>query len=444
RQPRCADIILPEDREWVEIAMADAERSCSDFDLVYRIRSAEGEVRTLRDVGEAREMESGGVRVSGIVLDLSEQEGRERALRQAALADHRRFERVIEASGLVLAEWTPASGEIAFGAGIERVLGYTVEAHGRSFTDWVRRLHPDDVGPVLERVRTALATSAPGLNTEYRYLHADGSYRTVWHRGVYDYDERGDMESAVVLLQDVTARKQLEAQASATRRIETIGALAAGVAHDMNNNLTVILGNLDLAMMRLAGEEPWEELVEARQAVAACAELVAGLLTFARQRQPTRSRLDAETFMTEAVRMMVQLAGPGVVLETVIAPNAGLFEADPVQVQQALMNLLANAREALGGAGRVRVGADRERRCARDGGPPADWVRLWLQDSGPGVPEEIQASVFEPYFTTRPFGQASGLGLSIVHGVVSAHGGWVEIDSRAGHGATFSLYFPAL
>ncbi|MBA4181973.1 MAG: hybrid sensor histidine kinase/response regulator, partial [Anaerolinea sp.] len=155
-----------------------------------------------------------------------------------------------------------------------------------------------------------------------------------------------------------------------------------------------------------------------------------------------RTTLDLGDVVGESLRMLRPLVGSSVVVETDIDGTYPAIDADRVQVQQVILNLVANASEAMQGRGRITIGASRVYAARPQSGEPGEFAHLWVQDTGPGVPPEIRDHIFEPYFTTREFGGGTGLGLSIVHGIASAHGGWAEV-SPSETGARLSVFFPA-
>jgi signal transduction histidine kinase len=301
-------------------------------------------------------------------------------------------------------------------------------------------VHREDLAQVTSLAPGPLSTGTL-YEAEFRVLHQDGKYRWAWDRSLFDTDDDGRPLRAIGVVQDVTARKELESQMNSAQRMETVGALAAGLAHDVNNYLTTILGNVEFALMNLDAEQH-PELSDARDAAVGCAELVRKLLAFARPQQAQRERLEPVALLGDTVRMLQRLAGQEVVLSATATDDCGLFEADRVQIQQLLMNLVANAREAMGGKGAIQIGASGQWR-ERDG-QGRSFVCIEVTDSGPGIPAEVRHRIFEPYFTTRRFGEGTGLGLSIVHGIVTSHAGFVEVESPAGAGATFRAYFPAI
>ncbi len=435
--------VAPEDYRRVQAAFTEiAERGSGNLDLTYTIITASGDRRLVRDSATvtASALPGGVPTIEGITVDITETADQERVLREAWQAEHARYEFVVAASGQIVYEWDIAQGTVSWGGSLKDVLGYEEQQHGHAIQDALDRIHPEDRGPIVRQTVEAMK-QATNFDQEYRYRHADGTYRWVWDHAVFEPGPDGKMARATGVLQDITARKRLEAQVNSAQRMETIGALAGGVAHDVNNYLTAILGNVDLALMRMSDPAAWPELQDAHDAAAGCGELVRSLLTFARQQGPSRSMLNLGAVVRDAVRMLRPLLGAEVALSTRIENACPAFEADRVQVQQVIMNLVTNANDAMGGRGAVTIGAASIAAVHPESGVHGEFAQLWVEDSGPGIPPELRLKIFEPYFTTRPFGGGTGLGLSIVHGIAHAHGGWVEV-SPTHPGARVSVYFP--
>lgn len=437
------DDIAEEDYERVHRAFAElAGRGSGSVDLTYHVVAASGERKLIRDTATAGAPGSPGgpVTVEGMAIDITETAEQERVLREAWQAEHARYEFVVAASGQIVYEWDVAQGVITWGGSLREVLGYMEQQHPYSVADALLRIHPDDRARVELGIRLALGRGAQ-MDQEYRYRHADGTHRWVWDHAVYEVGANGELTRATGVLQDISARKRLEAQMNSAQRMETIGALAGGVAHDVNNYLAAILGNVDLALMRVAERSDWPELQDAHDAAVGCGELVRSLLTFARQEGPTRSVLNLGNVIRDSVRMLRPLVGGEVVLQTRLEDDCPEFEADRVQVQQVIMNLVANANDAMGGQGSITIGAGCITGVHPESGEQGRFTHLWVEDSGPGIPADLRLKIFEPYFTTRPFGGGTGLGLSIVHGIAHAHGGWVEV-APTHPGARLSVFFP--
>ena len=261
-------------------------------------------------------------------------------------------------------------------------------------------------------------------------------------------DRRGRTTHYIGIQEDITqfrqaqeARAALEAQLREAQKMEALGTLAGGIAHDFNNILAAILGNAELAREELGDHPAQTSIEEVRKAAGRGRELVRQVLAFAR-RQPTERRpIELAPVAKEAARLMAAALPPGVKLELRCAADAPVVLADPTQIQQVLLNLCANAWQAMRSAGRrgtisVSLGA-RET-------PAGRFAELAVRDEGPGMDEATRARIFEPFFTTKPAGEGTGLGLSVVHGIVQAHGGAIEVETAPGAGATFRILLPAV
>ena len=265
--------------------------------------------------------------------------------------------------------------------------------------------------------------------------------RTLLQAVVRDVTDRHEAEAA---------RQQLEEQLRQASRMEAVGRLAGGVAHDFNNILTVILGTSELALVRLrAGDHMRADLEEIRRSAQRAAALTAQLLSFSRKQVVAPVASDLNVLVSGALEMLRRLIGEDV--ELVLEPAAAVETVlvDRTQLEQVLVNLVVNARDAMPHGGRLVIatgGAEltdadaRERRGAR----PGRFVRLEVSDDGAGIPPELLAHVFEPFFTTKEFGRGTGLGLSTVYGIVRQSGGFIELESTPGEGTRFSLYFPGV
>jgi PAS domain S-box-containing protein len=264
--------------------------------------------------------------------------------------------------------------------------------------------------------------------------------------------EAGSARSASVLVinTDITARKSLEAQVFHAQRLESLGTLAGGLAHDFNNLLTVVTGNVGLALDALrvdhAAREP---LTEAGRALSRGAELIRQLLTFSRREKPKRREVALEPLVAEALGLLRVTFPPATRLDTSFHADVPVVLADPTQVNQIVMNLGTNALQAMGRAGvlavrleRAVVEADLEAHSAIL--HPGTYARLVIADTGGGIDARTIDHIFEPFYTTKEGGNGTGLGLSVVHGIVKGHEGGIVVHSTPGHGTEFAVYFPAV
>ncbi len=318
------------------------------------------------------------------------------------------------------------------------------EMIGRNPIDWV---HPDDREAVLEVFRAILDPAVPAPPVQYRSRHADGSWRRLMSSARNLLDDPV-VRGIVVSSRDVTAWEELQARLHQSQRIEAVGRLAGGVAHDFNNLLTVVRGNaqLLLASSAFTGEQ-LVELEEISQAADRAAALTRQLLAFSRQQVLQPRVLDLNDVVRSMSSLLERLVGEAVALE--LRPGDALWAvtADPVQVEQVLLNLVVNARDAMPSGGRLVIGttnvvADETFARAHAPMPAGQYVCLALRDNGTGMDPITLARVFEPFFTTKELGQGTGMGLSTVYGVVKQSGGFIWVESAVGVGTTFNIYLP--
>jgi two-component system cell cycle sensor histidine kinase/response regulator CckA len=283
---------------------------------------------------------------------------------------------------------------------------------------------------------------------EYDIVRKDGTTISVLlnARPVTDAAGRFLMTSAT--LTNIVARKSLEEQLRQAQKMEAIGRLAGGIAHDFNNLLTVILGYSQLALAGTARHDPLhEQLDEIRKAGQRASALTNQLLAFSR-RQILRPRvLDLNAVVAEMDRMLRRLIGEHIELLTVPDPALGRVRADPGQIEQVIMNLAVNSRDAMSGGGKLTIetrNVEVDDHYTR-GHPtviPGPYVMLAISDTGEGIDEEIKAQIFEPFFTTKGSGQGTGLGLSTVYGIVNQSGGYIWVYTERGRGTSFKIYLP--
>jgi len=346
-----------------------------------------------------------------------------------------------------------ASGVPRFIAGaFQRITGYTI-AEGIGFPGF-ERLHPDDDGRV-RRIFADLAR-APGavVRAEWRQQHRDG--RWCWLEAIAtNCLSVPGVNGVVVNIRDVTERtqnqeerKRLEEKLQQASKMESIGRLAGGVAHDFNNLLTAVLGNTELAVSQ-PGLDPAvrDALGEIRQAGQSAVALTRQLLAFSRRQIIEPRSVNLNDLINTMQRLLTRLIGEHITLATELAPDLGSVQVDPGLVEQIVVNLAVNARDAMPDGGTLRIhsadvqltGADAELRPLI---PPGSYILLAVSDTGVGMSAEVKRHLFEPFFTTKPQGQGTGLGLAMVYGAVSQSQGYIEVDSEPGRGATFRIFFP--
>ena len=255
-------------------------------------------------------------------------------------------------------------------------------------------------------------------------------------------------DSVVWVARDITEHRLLEEQLRQSQKLEAIGQLAGGIAHDFNNLLTAINGYSDLTIKRLESEDPLRRNVEEiRKAGLRAASLTRQLLAFSRKQVLQPQVLEINSLITDASRMLRRLVGEHIEFITLVRPEAGRINADPGQIEQVIMNLVVNARDAMPHGGKLIIETDNqylddEYATHHVGVKPGQYVSLAVSDTGTGMDDETQARIFVPFFTTKELGKGTGLGLSTVYGIIKQSGGNIWVYSEVGKGTTFKVYLP--
>ena len=367
-----------------------------------------------------------------------------RALRES----QERFQFVARATNDAVWDCDLVSDAVWWNEGVQTLFGYTPDQIGPDVAWWHEHIHPEDRDRVQSDIRAAVDRGAESWSAEYRYQRADGSYALVFDRGYVLHDAEGRATRMIGAMMDITQRKQLEDELRQAQKMEAVGRLAGGVAHDFNNLLTVITGRTHLLLAKLKADDPSRRSVELIQKTAdRAAGLTRQLLAFSRKQVLQRKILDLNTTVAEMSTMLRRLIGEDVDLLLTLGPRAGCVNADPGQLEQVLLNLAVNARDAMPQGGTLGVETDLVHLEAAPPGrpdalPPGPYTVLRVVDTGTGMDEATQARIFEPFFTTKERGKGTGLGLSMVHGVVRQHGGAIHVRSVVGGGTTFEILLP--
>src|SRR6266481_5959564 len=328
---------------------------------------------------------------------------------------------------------------------VETMFGFSAEEWLMDSRAWTQHVHPDD-HKIVEAAEEA-SQRGERFQAEYRVVRKDG--RVIWVSDtavvVAGSDAHPLMEGIIV---DITERKQLETQLQQARRMEAIGRLAGGIAHDFNNLLTIIKGYTELALNRpKISPELQADVERIEDASERASTLVRQLLAFSRRQVLQPKLLDLNSIVLGLDKLLRRLMDEGIEMSTIPGKNIGTIKADPGQMEQVIMNLVVNARDAMPKGGRLTVetaNVDLDAAYASDHATvkPGRYVMLAVSDTGTGMSPETVAHIFEPFYTTKESGRGTGLGLSTVYGIVKQSGGYVWVYSEVGRGSSFKVYLP--
>jgi PAS domain S-box-containing protein len=377
-----------------------------------------------------------------VAVDVSERTRDERAREEAETLYRSLVEQLHAVTYIaelgVEGEWLFVSPQI------ESLLGYSAREWRANAANWIENVHPEDRHIVL--AAEAVAEGGNPFRAEYRMFRRDGQLIWINDSGslVPGHDGRSLLHGVLL---DVTEQKQLQAHLSHSQRMEAVGQLASGVAHDFNNLLTIIKGYSSLLMDRNLAEEDAHAAREIQEAAERAAALTHQLLAFSRKQTLQPRVLDLNRIVHGLEMMLRRVLTENVELCIQTAPDLGAVKADPVQVEQVLINLVVNARDAMPKGGKLTI-ATAPREVLSDRGEGESLVRagtyatLSVSDTGVGMDSETRARIFEPFFTTKDVGKGTGLGLATVYGIIKQSNGQIEVESEPGKGASFRVSLP--
>jgi PAS domain S-box-containing protein len=327
-----------------------------------------------------------------------------------------------------------------------QLFGFTAGVRRVSQEQLYERVHPEDAPVIRAAVQRAIDERGE-FALEFRLVRIEDGPRWFQFRGRVAANERGEAARVVGVITDVTERRLLELQLRQSQKMEALGQLAGGVAHDFNNLLTAIMGYGRLALENAADAAQRHDLEEIVKAASRAASLTKQLLAFSRRHMVETVVLDLNLLIVDMVTMLRRMIGEDIELATALASGLSHVRADRTQLEQVVMNLVINARDACGPGGRIRlvteaVDVDSALAARTPGLNRGGYITLSVTDNGSGMSEETKSKLFEPFFTTKPRGQGTGLGLATVYGIVVQSGGAIRVESEAGQGSTFTVYLP--
>jgi len=352
------------------------------------------------------------------------------------------FRSVFQSSAVGIAVLDAGQRIIKTNGALQRMLDYTEDQ--LSTMTLTALTHADDRMLDEKLLAELSAGSRASYQLEKRYNQKDGN--TIWGRLTMSLMQPSDQgEFRVAFIEDISARKKLEQQLVASQKMEAAGRLAAGIAHDFNNVLTVISGYTGLLLARVPAQDPSRrEISEISEATQRATALTKRLIAFGRQDIHQPKVLNLNAVISDLDQMLRPVIGDEIRLVTQLAPDLGAISADPVQVEQVLINLIINARDAMAPGGEITVMTENvhEPNAAANGAILGNSIMLAVADTGHGMDEATLARIFEPFFTTKEVGKGTGLGLWTVREIVQQNRGTIQVESQIGHGTTFKISFP--
>jgi hypothetical protein len=427
--------VHPDDLQRCNEMFSSAFDARENFQLECRLRRSDGEYRSILCSGIPR-FALGGVFAGyiGSDIDITDLQSEERFRQLAENIDQVFWmydlgtERVLYVSPAFEKVWGSSS------AALYQNRGWLMES-----------VHADD----RERLRSLFPKMrSERVEASYRIVRRDGSVRWIQGRSFPICDATGAPYRVAGIAEDVTTHRELEEQLRQAHKMEALGRLAGGIAHDFNNLLTVINGYTDLLLRKFsASDRIHADLNQVRSAGQRALELTSQMLAFSRSQIRTAEVLNLRNVIEDVAKMLRSMIGEDIELVTVFDPDSGQVKADRTEITQILLNLAANARDAMPTGGTLtfetrNIEVDDSYGRSRPGAQPGAYVLLTVIDTGVGMDAEIQQHLFEPFFTTKQVGKGTGLGLATVYGIVSQCGGWIDVKSKQGGGTTFQIYLP--
>ena len=440
--------IHPDDLQRYIESENKAHESGIGVDIEYRIITAKGRVRYHHEVGEVVKNDAGEViRTSGIVQDITDVKLAQEELART-LADARRAERMAKL-GTYTWKW-PEGRIVACSEEYARLHEMTVEQVLENFTTPKAdhdAIHPDDRAVVAAIEAEALA-KGEGYTAEYRLLLPGGGIRHMREVCEVETNSQGEVVRSMGSVQDITEQVQLQEQLRQSLKMDALGQLTGGVAHDFNNLLTVIMGNIEFTMESLGHENADTQLLaEAQKAAQRCADMTHRLLAFSRKQSLHITTVEVQELVRGMRELLQRTLGETIQVDIQETGRQWLTETDSSQLENVILNLAINARDAMPGGGKLRIELenvllDEEYVSGYDDLSCGHYIQLSVIDAGVGMPEEVRKQAFDPFFTTKEVGKGTGLGLSMVHGFLKQCRGHVSIYSEPGEGTVVKLFLP--
>jgi PAS domain S-box-containing protein len=439
--------ILEEDRlRMAEISAKAFKDNAKSYEQEYRLQDANGTLHWMREHVDIDQIDDSHYEVTGIITDICELKRVQEALDLA-----------VQSARVGLWNQDFKTGMIIRNAEWANMLGYKSSETESDVNFFYNLIHPDDLPIVKKVIKDHESGKNKFIQIEHRMRAKDGNWKWILNMGrVIEWDAKGKPLRAAGVHMDITERKQaeaerqaLEAQLFQSQKMEAVGNLAGGIAHDFNNLLTIIQGHAQLMMAdKNENDQEYHGLKQIVNAALRAAQLTRQLLLFSRKQEMAFENLNPNKTIVNLSEMLERLIGENIAINLQLDDNPWSVEADEGNLEQVIMNLAVNARDAMTHGGTLTIKTENteltEQRCASiPQSRPGNFICLSMRDTGCGVPAEVIDKIFDPFFTTKEAGKGTGLGLSVVYGIIKKHNGWINVESEPGKGSIFMIYLPA-
>ncbi len=433
------------DLEGVGIMLLSAHKNAPDELILGLDRGADDYIdRAVTSNRELLARVRAHLRQQELAAKVAASERHLRKSREALAESEERFRLLASATNDAIWDWDLTHDTVWRSEGFEKLFGYAPDA----IANWSERIHPEDVDRVMSSVKKAIDEESTVWTAEYRYRHVDGTYAWVLDRGQSIRDSSGRAVRMIGGISDLTERRRAEQQFLRSQRMESIGTLAGGIAHDLNNVLAPIMLSIDLLRESVHDDDGKETLDLIAASAKRGASMVKQVLSFARGLDGEKRPADVAALVHDLEEIIRDTFPKDITIETAVAPDVSLILADHTQLHQVLLNLTLNSRDAMPDGGILQIRATNETLDEKAAGAdiearPGAYVAIEVRDSGSGIPTELIGRVCEPFFTTKQVGKGTGLGLSTSLAILRGHGGFMRIDSEPGVGTNVCIFIPA-
>lgn len=433
---------LPKSRVIITEALKAAKERGVDYDLELEMLTTTGRRIDVRTTCDVTMLDGSPSKLTGIFQDITEHKRTEVTLRE----NQAKLELAIQAAHIGPWNWDLITDEVYFSPEWKKQIGYEDHELANEFQIWVDHIHPNDRHRIMEAVQKFRDDpDTHSYSVEFRFRHKDGSYRWIHTRAILLFDSAGRAVRMFGAHLDFTDRKLTEDSLLRSQRLESLGTLAGGVAHDLNNALAPILMGTDLLRIDYPGASDTLDLFEASAKRAA--EMVQQLLTFAKGTEGERVAVDVGHLINEIHSLMRGSFPKNIDLDIHVEPTLPAVLAEATQLHRIFLNLCINARDAMPNGGTLSISTETRDVDAKHAGrihnaQPGTYVRVEVCDTGVGIPSDTLDRIFEPFFSTKEPQKGTGLGLSTAMGIVKSHGGFMEVSSQPGVTTKAAVYLP--